>query len=423
MNVLQSTLAVRASAPPQILSKQPGHSEEGAQFEQLLGSLIPEQIDQQASEQLPLADITSVLAQLAELPAEQLTKEQEELQYAIFQLLGDTDGEQLAAAVKEHVSDEKTQQRLMALLNQVKSVLIAAKEFVQPGLFTGVMEKESDAAEQMPIKALRPLVELLEQLEQQTVLADKMTLLKESLPHKPEARLAFAQAPQSWLQMLAQETTRTMTEAADKPLAPLEQAEPAMAELNSKLQPEQHAEPAKVEIGPQAAIIPASGQANKPVDAAVRQVPVQQLADTLSEWIASPARLSTAGNETRLRINIFPEHLGHLEILVSVAGGKLTAQITASHGAAKEAVELQLNQLRLSLGQQGVEVERLEVREDRSPQEFQQQPQRREPRFSNPSGSGGAGSDSGEQLADDVELAKHHTNRPSAATGQVNYTV
>ncbi|MFC4711660.1 flagellar hook-length control protein FliK [Planococcus dechangensis] len=418
MNVLQSTLAVRAAAPP-MLSKQSDHSEVAAQFGELLGSLIPEQPDQQASEQLPLADITSALAQLAELPSEQLTEKQKELQYAIFQLLGDTDGEQLAAAVKEHSSDEKTQQRLLALLEQVKSVLLATKEFAQPGPFTGVTEKEFPAAEQTPIKAMRPLVELLEQLEQPLALTEKMILLKESIPQKPETRLAFAQAPQSWLHI----TTRAMAEAADKPLAPLEQAEPALPELNSNIQPEQHAQPAKAEILPQAAIMPASVHATKPVDTAVRQVPVQKLADTLSEWIASPARLSTAGNETRLRINIFPEHLGHLEILVSVAGGKLTAQITVSQGAAKEAVELQLNQLRLSLGQQGVEIERLEVREDRSPQEFQQQPQRREPRFSNPSGSGGAGSGSGEQLADDVELAKQHTNRPSAATDQVNYTV
>nr|WP_254177993.1 MULTISPECIES: flagellar hook-length control protein FliK [unclassified Planococcus (in: firmicutes)] len=360
------------------------------------------------------------------MPVEQLTEEQQALQYAVFQLLADLNGEQLKQAIEAFSSDEEVQGELTALVKQIKSLLLTAKEFAQPAGFSGVAEKEIATAKAAPEEALRPLIELAAQLKEETLPSEKLLLLKELTPIITEARLPFAQTPAAWLHALSKESTQANSAIEQQaPDTQAAKAVPAEGEVIPKAEAVQPAAPVKTEGQTQAAVLPAAFADQKPVDVPVRQVPVQKLAETLAEWISSPARLSAGGNETRLRINIFPEHLGHLEILVSTAGGKVSAQIIASHGAAKEAVEFQLNQLRMSLSQQGVEIDRLEVREERSSSEFQQHERQREAPFSNAPGNkvnqrSGSG---GESVSDDAEIAPKRQREAVSMNGQVDYSV
>lgn len=431
MNALVSALTgVRPAAPTAAMKTQASNEPTG-QFGQLLMALSadyaqPIEESETALEELPMKELAALLEQLSDMPKEQLTEEQQALQYAVFQLLADTNGEQLQQAIEAFSSDEEVQGEVATLVKQIKSLLLTAKEFVQPVGFSGVAEKEIASAEAAPEEALRPLIELASQLKEETLPSEKLLLLKELTPIKTEARLPFVQTPAAWLHALSKDSTQANnTVEQQAPDTQAAKAVPAEGETIPKAEAVQAAAPVKTEGQVQAAVLPAALADQKPVDVPVRQVPVQKLSETLAEWISSPARLSAGGNETRLRINIFPEHLGHLEILVSTAGGKVSAQIIASHGVAKEAVEFQLNQLRMSLSQQGVEIDRLEVREERSSSEFQQHERQRESPFADASGNsaGRRGVSGGESVSDDADIPQRRQREAVSANGQVNYTV
>ncbi|WP_211652926.1 flagellar hook-length control protein FliK [Planococcus alpniumensis] len=430
MNALVSALTSRPVAPAAVV-KTPASNEPAGQFGQLLMALSADSTQPQAEpeaalEELPLKELTALLEQLSGMPKEQLTEEQQALQYAVFQLLADVKGEQLQQAIEAFSSDEEVQSELTALVKQIKSLLLTAKEFAQPAGFSGVAEKEIASAEAAPEEALRPLIELAAQLKEETLPSEKLLLLKELTPIKTEARLPFTQTPAAWLHALSKESTQANSAVEQQaPDTQATKAVPAEGEVVPKAEAVQPAAPVKTEGQTQAAVIPAAIADQKPVDVPVRQVPVQKLSETLAEWISSPARLSAGGNETRLRINIFPEHLGHLEILVSTAGGKVSAQIIASQGAAKEAVEFQLNQLRMSLSQQGVEIDRLEVREERSSSEFQQHERQRESPFADAPGNSASrrSGSGGEAISDDAEIAPKRQREAVSMNGQVDYSV
>jgi len=61
------------------------------------------------------------------------------------------------------------------------------------------------------------------------------------------------------------------------------------------------------------------------------------------------------------RIRLIPEHLGELDVKISVQNGTVTALFTAETAAAREMLEMQLPMLRTALQQQGFQVDRLVV--------------------------------------------------------------
>ncbi|WP_010269565.1 flagellar hook-length control protein FliK [Paenibacillus senegalensis] len=72
--------------------------------------------------------------------------------------------------------------------------------------------------------------------------------------------------------------------------------------------------------------------------------------------------LTTKGNGvSEAKIALYPEHLGHVDVKITLANGQLTAQLTAHTMAGKEILETQLAQLRANLQNQGIQVERLDV--------------------------------------------------------------
>ncbi|HEX7058024.1 MAG TPA: flagellar hook-length control protein FliK [Bacilli bacterium] len=64
---------------------------------------------------------------------------------------------------------------------------------------------------------------------------------------------------------------------------------------------------------------------------------------------------------SQAKLSLIPEHLGKIDVQMTMQNGQLVAQFIAEHAHAKEMLENQLPQLRLSLQSQGVQVDRLEV--------------------------------------------------------------
>jgi flagellar hook-length control protein FliK len=64
---------------------------------------------------------------------------------------------------------------------------------------------------------------------------------------------------------------------------------------------------------------------------------------------------------TEAKFNLFPEHLGHLEVKIVSQDGQVSIQIVTDTSVAKESLEGQLHQLRQSLQTQGLQVQKLEI--------------------------------------------------------------
>lgn len=67
------------------------------------------------------------------------------------------------------------------------------------------------------------------------------------------------------------------------------------------------------------------------------------------------------GKPSELRLQLSPEHLGRMEIRVMSHEGNLSAQIRVDHTQAREMMQVQLAELRQTLADQGIKIDRLEV--------------------------------------------------------------
>ena len=105
----------------------------------------------------------------------------------------------------------------------------------------------------------------------------------------------------------------------------------------------------------------------------------------LPRVLLNPLKGSVNTQGGTFRIQIFPEHLGHIDLMVTVEEGQLTAKMTTSSHLTKDVLETQLPQLRQQLTDVGVSIESLEIewrdsRESPERQAQQQQPESRKQR-------------------------------------------
>jgi hypothetical protein len=89
------------------------------------------------------------------------------------------------------------------------------------------------------------------------------------------------------------------------------------------------------------------------------RVSVPQLIPQLEQWIASQLPASSLQSQTVLKL--MPEHLGQVEVKLTMQQGVLQATFMTESFVAKEALESNLNVLRTNLQHHGVVVERLSV--------------------------------------------------------------
>jgi len=110
-----------------------------------------------------------------------------------------------------------------------------------------------------------------------------------------------------------------------------------------------------------AQIIPGSTPASTPATEQEPTVRMGQLLQDLKEVFKTHFQQLKNSDTTEIRIKLAPEHLGHLDIKVISENGKISAVVMAGSKLAKEAIELQIGQLRMALVQQGIQVDKIEV--------------------------------------------------------------
>ncbi|MDI4646218.1 flagellar hook-length control protein FliK [Cohnella hashimotonis] len=107
--------------------------------------------------------------------------------------------------------------------------------------------------------------------------------------------------------------------------------------------------------------------ASKPdLSASVKQqipvtVPGQQFAEQMDKFLVKQFTLSGGNGISEANINLHPEHLGEVQIRLTIQHGVLNAQFVAHNEAARELLDNQMAQLRGTLQSQGIQVDRVEV--------------------------------------------------------------
>lgn len=81
----------------------------------------------------------------------------------------------------------------------------------------------------------------------------------------------------------------------------------------------------------------------------------------LIEQIARNVRVTISQTSSSMEMQLNPEHLGKIYLNISEREGAVRAQIAAQNTAVKEALEMQVAELRQTLSQQGVKVDAIEV--------------------------------------------------------------
>lgn len=91
------------------------------------------------------------------------------------------------------------------------------------------------------------------------------------------------------------------------------------------------------------------------------QKPAPVSADNLFEALVERINLAKSNGETQLQIQLKPEHLGKVSIVLSQANGELTAKIQAEDLGVKNMLNSQINMLVDNLADKGIKISGLEV--------------------------------------------------------------
>jgi len=90
-------------------------------------------------------------------------------------------------------------------------------------------------------------------------------------------------------------------------------------------------------------------------------LPAQVSVADIMEQFVEQARVSIAVDTTKMEMQLNPEHLGKLYVEVIENEGSITAKIQTQNAVVKEALEMQIADLKVNLNQAGVKVDSVEV--------------------------------------------------------------
>lgn len=162
---------------------------------------------------------------------------------------------------------------------------------------------------------------------------------------------------------------------------------------------------------------------SKPADVPVPTARFSHLMDDLKGLLRSQFQSLKQGEDSQIRIKIFPEHLGHLDIRITSIAGKISAQLMASHQMAKEALEFGLGQLRGALTQQGIQVDRIEITQHSNTQGMLQEQKSGKQFFQNKDQGSNSTSKSIDSLMEEEEFMDTQFDMDGNTVSKINYVV
>ena len=441
MDALKLSFPQKIGFPTKAAASAPVQDQ--AAFASLLDSLSVEAelpSEAQADGEELVESLESLLAFLQELPVDEQTPEQQDIQYAIIQLLDLQAGNaEISLPVFSQTSGKidlatNDAEKLIGLLEKIQQQLkiISAEfttEFAGPSVFTGATEKNNGATLKdltQISKQLGELIAILEKEQQAMLPTQQVKTIEQTIKNLApvEGLKPVPEVPQPVIEI--QETVKQAGAPEPQLAGKLQITE----EIQTAKLPVESKVPQEPAVQPAAAVATEAGktagnhvrtEANPPPAPFIR---LSNLLEDLGGMLKSSMRLAESQEGMKMRVNIFPEHLGHLEILLTSTNGKLAAQIMASTPMAKEALELQLNQLRASLVQQGITVEKIEVLQQSSQQSFSQQNPHADQRFAqSQQGQGSASRDRNGYFKAEEDPAAERRTPLGDGLMKVDYTV
>ncbi|MCM3782958.1 flagellar hook-length control protein FliK [Neobacillus mesonae] len=109
-----------------------------------------------------------------------------------------------------------------------------------------------------------------------------------------------------------------------------------------------------------------SGTAQVTVTKPEMSIPAGQFAKDMSEFVIQKFEIVKQNGVAEAVISLRPEHLGQVDVQLSMQNGQLVARFMTEHLQARDLLEQQMSQLRTALQAQGIQVDRLEVTQNTS---------------------------------------------------------
>jgi flagellar hook-length control protein FliK len=155
-----------------------------------------------------------------------------------------------------------------------------------------------------------------------------------------------------------------------------------------------------------------------PIKATTVPLPVEQFAKEMTNFVVSKLDFVKLNGMTEAKISLYPEHLGQVDIKITMQNGQLVATFMTEHAGAKGLLEQQMSQLRASLQIQGIQVEKLEVTQNQSLESHMNQEGRQPSSDQQQFNSRSKGREG--QSEDSIEVAKLAEEMNDWLSGQVN---
>ena len=434
---------VGATTKPSSQKANGTSAKETGNFAEMIASLSKESkiTNEKPTSETPqgelLEKLEEVLTALQEIPNESLTPEEQDIMYAIVEMLTVQLNQMEKLQISEPVfgnpvtispppanlsvnsvpvekltMDAPAQEKLMAILKQIDQLLkemsaVTTKPFEEAPKLLGVEGKTLPADPKKIEQLFQQLATMLKQIETEQQASGKHITLPqmEQIEQQSAKQVPIQQVEQleQNKQMLKQLTGMTQSMDSQSQQEPQTQSNNAQQIDASKQAPSTQAtqvtqattqpetvglETVQTEQNNQPVTttgsesVKASPTAVRPeAPAPTPTVRMSNLIEELSDVMKGSFSLNGNKEGTQIKVSIFPEHLGHLDIRLTELNGKIAAQIFTSSMVTKEALDMQINQLRNALMQQGVTVDRIEVTHQDTQQSFGQQNANPDQRF------------------------------------------
>jgi flagellar hook-length control protein FliK len=405
---------------------------ETVKFAELFGSITSkgkttsEEVVSENQQGQLLEKLEDVLEVLQELPQETMTPEQQEMMTEIILMLSlqtiqmEEKLKGTESSIEKLLVSTPAQEKLMNLLHQVNQELkeimsnMPVISFEDVPDIVGVEENNVLTDSKKFEQVVKQLAVVIQQLETQQQASGKQTSFQQvEHTEKLESQIVMIESQRS-----NRENVETSRQLSGNTVSQQEEGsgirlEPINLEENSQA-------PTATTTTDTAKAGQAAGRTEPTVPTAT--VRMSNLIEEVGEVLRSTFRLNGTGEGTQIKVSIFPQHLGHLDIRITELNGKIAAQIFTSSLVAKEALDLQVNQLRNSLLQQGVTIDKIEITQQHSSQSFGQQHAHPDQRFSQQQKQGTAsGNKNGYQrMEEEATIERNHAGN---GTMKVDYTI
>ena len=432
METMSLSFPSNISTSKSITSKQnSGSAKDAVNFATLLSSVTTSEAQHASEEKVSelqqgdlLEKLQEMLQTLQEMPKENLSPEEQEMMMGIVQMLSlqtvqiENQLKSVELGQDKLVLSHSVQEKLVSLLNQVnqeiQKQLTITKSFEAATELAGV-EKNILADPKKLEQAFKQLIAFIQQLEtEQQAVTGK--------------QVEFQQL---------NDVTKIFKHIDDLPQQSSDQTPLSMQAISQLQQQDGGAGTVRVEVvqsevngqvltGTSSDVAKASQAPTRPEVTTPAPAPTVRMSNLIEELggvLKGSFRLNGTQEGTQLKVNIFPEHLGHLDIRLTASEGKIAAQIFTSNLLAKEALELQVNQLRNSLLQQGVTIDRIEISQQSSQSSLGQQHAHPDQRFSQQQQKQGHASHNKNGYQRIEEEAAVERNHSSEGLMKVDYTI